>query len=219
MLEIVILAKLLLDVVKLLGLRVMESVHTVPLRFMRAATYWTFAMLTLAMLISFPPLNALIHGTHMVPAHVMGSMIGIDSMILWACLSVVIHELVGVRHPVATGRRVRAAVPLVNGLFTVFLITYLVRGWAAGWTRQLGPSAPDYSRLVALFPPVMAIAGAGLALTVFWMIGCWVVALVGGSRPQATTAMGTQETNGRAVSGHDAPQPSVGLATARSEQD
>jgi nitric oxide reductase subunit B len=46
------------------------------------AKTWSFINLLTALLISIPPLNAVIHGTHVVFAHAMGSMIGVDSFIL-----------------------------------------------------------------------------------------------------------------------------------------
>ena len=47
-----------------------------------AAKWWTCAVLFGAILISIPPLNAVIHGTYVVTGHAMGAMIGIDTMIL-----------------------------------------------------------------------------------------------------------------------------------------
>jgi len=176
MLEIVILLKVLLD---LLGLRratpVADDLRVVD-RFARLATIWTSLLLLLALLISVPPLNALIHGTHVVVAHSMGSMIGIDSMILWAAFAYILRDLA--RRPEALARRrVRAAVPLINLFLLVFLAAYLARGVAAGWARYAGPSAPDLSRLVQAFPLVMVHAGLGLAAAVLWILGHWVVAL------------------------------------------
>lgn len=48
----------------------------------KAAKYWSVAILGSAVLISIPPLNAIIHGTYAVTGHAMGATIGIDTMIL-----------------------------------------------------------------------------------------------------------------------------------------
>ncbi len=177
MLEMIILAKVFLDI---LAARKSppptEGLH-VPDRFIRLATLWTFLLLLLALMISLPPLNALIHGTHVVVAHSMGSMVGIDSMILWAGLSYVLWYLVGARHPVVGGARVSAAVPFVNLFLLVFLTTYLARGIAAAWLRYFGPSAPDFSLLMGAFPIVMVLSGFGLSVTVLWILGNWLVVL------------------------------------------
>jgi len=77
MLETIILARVFLD---LLALRRSTS-EGLPLGvadwFFRSAALWMFILLALALTISIPPINALIHGTHVVVAHSMGSMLGI----------------------------------------------------------------------------------------------------------------------------------------------
>ncbi len=177
MLETVILAKCFVDIVATRRTpRAAEDLQ-IPDRFVRSGMVWTFLMLVLALSISVPPLNALIHGTHVVVAHSMGSMIGIDSMILWAALSYVLWHLVGPRHPVVRGARVRAAVPLVNAFFFVLWIAFLARGVAAGWVRYAGPSAPDLSLVVQVFPVVMVVSGFGFGAAVLWILANWLIAL------------------------------------------
>ncbi|MCC6230313.1 MAG: cbb3-type cytochrome c oxidase subunit I [Phycisphaerales bacterium] len=51
-----------------------------------ATTTWTFVGLTLSIVISVPPVNALVHGTLVVAGHAMSSMVGIDTMGLLAVL-------------------------------------------------------------------------------------------------------------------------------------
>ncbi|MFQ5844077.1 MAG: cbb3-type cytochrome c oxidase subunit I, partial [Planctomycetota bacterium] len=87
MLETIILLKVFRDLLALRRAAPATDDLRVPDRFVRSATLWTFLMLLLSVAIAVPPLNALIHGTHVVVAHSMGSMIGIDSMILWAALA------------------------------------------------------------------------------------------------------------------------------------
>ena len=177
MLEMFILAKCFLDILAARKTPRATAELQVPDGFVRSATLWTFLMLALALSISVPPLNALIHGTHVVVAHSMGSMIGIDSMILWAALSYILWHLLGPNHLVVRGARARWAVPLVNIFLFVFLAAFLARGVAAGWTRYVGPSAPDFSVLVQVFPIVMVVSGLGLGATLLWMLGHWLTAL------------------------------------------
>ncbi|MFQ5668977.1 MAG: cbb3-type cytochrome c oxidase subunit I [Acidobacteriota bacterium] len=177
MLETIILAKVLFD---LLGLRRAPSMPDdlrVPERFVRAAMLWTFLMLLLSLLIAIPPLNAFIHGTHVVVAHSMGSMLGINSMILLGAFAYAMRSLKGAEHPVVKGARVRSAVPWVNLFLGVFWLAFLARGLAAAMVRYLGPSAPDYSLVVQAFPPVVLISGAGLVLSLLWIFSQWVLAL------------------------------------------
>ncbi len=189
MLEIIILAKVLLDLLSLRKSSTATNDHRISDSFLRSTTGWVFLMLTLSLLISVPPLNALIHGTHVVVAHSMGSMLGIDSMILWAAFSYLLWYLVGAAHPVVSGARVRLAIPFINIFLVIFWFAYLIRGLAAGWIRYFGPSAPDFSVLIEdTFPLVMVASGFGLALAVLWMLAHWLVALGPLSRAAPVTA-------------------------------
>jgi nitric oxide reductase subunit B len=181
MLETIILAKVFLDLIRTLR-KTRAADRPVNDRLIRSGTLWTFLMLVLAIGIAIPPLNALIHGTHVVVAHSMGAMIGIDSMILWAALTCLLEEVVGPDHPTIGGRRFRVAIPMINVFLLVFLLAYLARGAAVGWARYLGAAAPDPSPLLEVFPLVMVLAGVGLAVTVLWMILLWMGALIGAFR-------------------------------------
>ena len=58
-----------------------------------AAKLWTAAIVGSAILISIPPLNAIIHGTYVVAGHAMGAMIGIDTMILFGAIIWILAEI------------------------------------------------------------------------------------------------------------------------------
>ncbi|HEX9729590.1 MAG TPA: cbb3-type cytochrome c oxidase subunit I [Gemmatimonadales bacterium] len=62
-----------------------------------AAKWWTVAILFSSVLISIPPLNAVIHGTYVVTGHAMGATIGIDTMILLGGVFWVLGEFLGRR--------------------------------------------------------------------------------------------------------------------------
>ncbi len=182
MLETIILAKVFLDLIRTMR-KTRGADRPVNDRLIRSGTLWTFLMLLIALAIAVPPLNALIHGTHVVVSHSMGAMIGIDSMILWAALVCLMEEVVGADHPTIGGHRFRLAIPLINIFLLVFLLSYLARGAAVGWARYLGASAPDPSPLLEAFPWIMVLAGLGLAVTILWMILQWMGALIGALRP------------------------------------
>ena len=57
-----------------------------------ASKYWTVFILLSAVLISIPPLNAIIHGTYVVTGHAMGATIGIDTMILLGAIIWILGE-------------------------------------------------------------------------------------------------------------------------------
>jgi nitric oxide reductase subunit B len=185
MTEVVILAKLWFDLWRLLRRGPAAPDLALPLRFAASVTGWTFFMLGLAMLISVPPLNVFAHGTHVVVAHVMGAMIGIDSMILWAGLAWALRVLVGPDHAVVRSAALRRSVTLVDLLLALFLCVFLVRGTAAGLTQTLGPEAPDWSLWVSRFPNAMAVLGHALALVCLWIVGRLGVAFVTTLRARA----------------------------------
>ena len=57
-----------------------------------ASKYWTVFILLSAVLISIPPLNAIIHGTYAVTGHAMGATIGIDTMVLLGAIMWILSE-------------------------------------------------------------------------------------------------------------------------------
>jgi nitric oxide reductase subunit B len=69
-----------------------------------AAKWWTVAILFTSLLISVPPLNAVIHGTYVVTGHAMGATIGIDTMILLGALFFILGESGRNRDPGAAAR-------------------------------------------------------------------------------------------------------------------
>lgn len=171
MLEIVILARVLLDVLALSRQEPVTDRYRIAMQFIRGATLWTCLLLGLSLAIAIPPLNALIHGTHVVVAHSMGSMLGIDSMILWAAFAYLLCQLQCSDRACARGR---TAILLVNVSLFVFLSAFLARGLATGWTRYAGASAPDLSYVLALFPGVMVTAGVVLAAAALWIVSHWI---------------------------------------------
>lgn len=183
MLELVILAKVFLDLGKLLKGRTESSSHPVIGGFMRSATLWTFLMLTLSIVIAVPPLNAVLHGTHAVSAHVMGAMVGIDSMILWAAMAYLVSQVVGADHRSLQKPSICWAVRLVNVFLFGFILVYLLRGASAGWSRYAGAAASDHSEFVALFPTLMMVFGAGLMVSVLWILFHWMSALLRSKDP------------------------------------
>jgi len=82
MLEIIILFRVMSDLVRLTNLK--GKSYSTAEQFLNSSKWWTFLNLIISIIISIPPLNSLIHGTHVIVAHAMGTTIGIDTMILLA---------------------------------------------------------------------------------------------------------------------------------------
>jgi hypothetical protein len=91
MMEIVILCRALYDL-----LRLFRTQSAGPFCAARgsfaASKYWSVFILLSAVLISVPPLNAIIHGTYAVTGHAMGATIGIDTMVLIGALIWILGE-------------------------------------------------------------------------------------------------------------------------------
>jgi nitric oxide reductase subunit B len=188
MIEVILLAKVAVDLWNLRRKAPAPPDLAVPARFASSVTFWTFLMLATAIAMSVPPVNSLIHGTHIVTAHAMGTMIGIDSMILWCALSWAVRQLAGPDHAAVRDPWMRRAVTVVDVTLVAFLATFAIRGASAGLNRQLGPSAPDLSRFVAAFPALMVAIGWTLAFTALWMVHRWMRAFAGALRGAAAEA-------------------------------
>jgi nitric oxide reductase subunit B len=62
-----------------------------------ASKYWSVFIVMSSILISIPPLNAIIHGTYAVTGHAMGATIGIDTMVLLGAIIWILGEHLGAR--------------------------------------------------------------------------------------------------------------------------
>ena len=144
--------------------------HHLAFRFLMAADYWIFFNVFLATLISIPAINVYTHGTHITVAHVMGATIGINSMLLLACI------FDQASAPQNTTLQFRGFVSvgfwMVNVALTVFIISLLSTGvLRAYW--QMDPTPIPFSELMKQSIPFFILfATAGFFLLVgFSMIG------------------------------------------------
>jgi nitric oxide reductase subunit B len=168
MLEIIILVIVFKEVVAAMAKqrRLYEREPTVTDRLFGLSKTWNLFLLTVALLISVPPLNALIHGTHVVMAHAMGSMLAIDSYILLGVFAVLLTDVFPKRevHELAVhSPAVRRAVEGLNVCLAALVILLLARGLTTGVTRYLGLLEPGW---VASFPLAFAALGIGVG----WML-------------------------------------------------
>jgi nitric oxide reductase subunit B len=164
MTEILILARVAWDVVAIASV---GAARDDARRFLCASKWWSTAMLLTAILISVPPLNALIHGTHVVTAHAMGTEIGIDSMILLGALA----WALGTREVSPVG-----AWSAALNVSAAALVTWLhVSGLVVGLARYRGLPAPEW--LVVSNPVLFAVAGFATAACLFGVTWRFVPAL------------------------------------------
>ncbi|MCZ6835269.1 MAG: cbb3-type cytochrome c oxidase subunit I [Planctomycetota bacterium] len=92
MTEIILLARVVWDISAMVKKRGPACAGAIEL-FITAAKWWTCFMLASSIVISIPPLNALIHGTPVIMGHGMGAEIGIDGMVLFATFCWLIKEM------------------------------------------------------------------------------------------------------------------------------
>ncbi|HOO08676.1 MAG TPA: cbb3-type cytochrome c oxidase subunit I [Cyclobacteriaceae bacterium] len=145
--------------------------HLVPYRFLWAADVWILVNLFLAIAMSVPAINVYTHGTHITVAHVMGTTIGINTMLLMAvCFDVLGENLqFGKRHQ----RQVANGYLIVNGSLFVFFMALVGAGIQRSvW--QMDPQAGPFGEMVKGLVPyfvVFTLAGififTGFALIVY----------------------------------------------------
>jgi nitric oxide reductase subunit B len=125
-----------------------------------AARWWTVAILFTAVLISVPPVNALIHGTYVVTGHAMGATIGIDTMILLGAVLWVMPDATGRAADPAGARAapaVRRAIVGLNLGVAALVLWLHVSGLVTALTRIR--LSPDESYV----PPPWLGASNGIA--------------------------------------------------------
>ncbi|MEE8142710.1 MAG: cbb3-type cytochrome c oxidase subunit I [Planctomycetota bacterium] len=166
MTEIVILARVIWDVAQMVARRVGGSAFHSVRYFLVSAKWWTIAVLFTAILISIPPVNTLIHGTHVVTAHAMGSEIGIDTMVLFAGITLILTEIFRRRSGSDAALHSKALHRYANGfnVCAALLVVWLnISGSVVGYTRYLVLAQPVWFTVSGPF----IFMGLGLAAGVF----------------------------------------------------
>ncbi len=137
-----------------------KNIHSLPYRFLMIADFWIFLNLILAILISIPGVNIFTHGTHITVAHVMGTTIGINTMILLA----VAFDLLGNECQSLNKSRIVKATWLVNGSLLLFIGSLLAAGIQRG-TWQMDHANTSFGEMMkGLIPFFMMFWVAGVLL-------------------------------------------------------
>ena len=128
-----------------------------------AAKWWVVAILFTSLLISVPPINAVIHGTYVVTGHAMGATIGIDSMILLGALFWILGEFLsrsdGQEARVLDSVQMRRLLIGLNVSVAALVAWLHVAGLVTGVTRMgFAPGEP-------YIPPAWLGASSGLVFT------------------------------------------------------
>ncbi len=134
------------------------------------ATLWTFLSLALSIAISIPPVNALIHGTFVVAAHAMGSMLGIDTLALLA-----VHAWMQRRDNPTAPTAARWPVVALNAGMLALWATFLAIGTDDSLQRWTAGILPSASLWPGWFGAAFVSGGALIVAGVFGLTGCWVL--------------------------------------------
>lgn len=199
MLEILIFAKACLDIVRSSNMLSSCGRSKTPALLFVFATIWTWAQLFVSILMSIPPINAFIHGTPVVTAHAMGTMIAIDSMMLWAVAYFVVSKTYPARAASLNRPSIQYWVVATNVFLFVFWGGIMLKGVSFGWERYTGQELFFTSVINQYYPAFFAIVGLGLTLATMSMImPCFRVLLsrtAGVSRNGVTNMKTNSQTN------------------------
>lgn len=131
--------------------------------------WWNVVNLLISILISVPFLNSIIHGTQVVFAHVMGSMIGIDSMVLFAVLAFLIFD--------NKSLYLKFLIPLITILnisLFIFVSFFCFVGVKNGFSVYLGQSIGTLNVFVPL-PLVLNLLSVFLFLSLVGIISIYIL--------------------------------------------
>lgn len=170
MTEIVILAKVVADTLAI-ARKSRGPAGTDGITMLLSATrWWTLVSLVLAILISVPPWNALIHGTLVVAGHAMGSMLGIDTMGLLAVLAW--FHLDDRRGAARIARWPIVALNLGIGILWASFLLVGVQDSLRRWEFGILPSRSVWP---GWFGPTFAASGLLIAIAVVALTWSWVL--------------------------------------------
>jgi len=135
-------------------------------KFLKAADFWVFLNIILALLFSIPAINFFTHGTHITVAHSMGTTIGINTTILLASTFFIIQK-VRPNYNISTVF-IKRSYYLFNGSLFFFFCTLLYAGVKkSNWmyfTKDVHFSEMQdglYATYIAFF-----VFGVGLAISI-----------------------------------------------------
>ncbi|MHC4380521.1 MAG: cbb3-type cytochrome c oxidase subunit I [Planctomycetota bacterium] len=168
MAEIILFARVIWDIAAMVKAKRPSPPCGIQL-FLTAAKWWTAFILGTSLILSIPPINALLHGTRAVMGHAMGAEIGIDAMAIFAAFTWMLVELQerrGVSAEIFSSMRYRRW-----GLGFNAGVVGLV-----GWLTLSGVITAFY-RYDGLASPAWVMQGGPYLFAVFGVIAGWYLVL------------------------------------------
>lgn len=177
MTEWVVLAHIIYSWVKSLTAEDKEE-YCMVYKFLKAADFWVFLNIILALLFSIPAINFFTHGTHITVAHSMGTTIGINTTILLASVFFIVQKVLPNYN--ITTVFIKRMYYLFNGTLFFFFCTLLYAGVKrSNWmyfTKDVHFSEMQdglYSTYIAFF-----VFGVGLAISIVMLAIILIKALL-----------------------------------------
>ncbi len=162
MTELIILAKIIGNWKSSLT-EAQKDFHLLPYKFIVASDFWIFANLTLALAISVPAINIFTHGTHITVAHAMGSMIGINTMILLASCIFLIEDIAKHEYTIGEKKAITGGFWILNFSLVIFFIALLFAGAEKGLLIiEDKLSFQEIMQHISPFLTLFTIAGFGI---------------------------------------------------------
>jgi hypothetical protein len=174
MTEAIILIRVMSDIARMSSRRKGDPFNSTRC-FIVAARWWTCAMLFTSLLLSVPPLNALVHGTHVVTAHAMGTEIGIDSMVLFAAVSWILSEFLTRRtgaDAVLHSPSMRFRIVGLNVMAAALIVWLNISGIIVGYMRYQLLPPPEWLQSCNYY--VFVGVGSGTALFLMALVATWL---------------------------------------------
>ncbi|MHC5062824.1 MAG: cbb3-type cytochrome c oxidase subunit I, partial [Planctomycetota bacterium] len=169
MLEGIILLHLIYGITQMLKNKQQDGEYSASTGYMVSAKWWTTIMLVGGIAISVPQFNSLIHGTHMVVGHAMGTELGIDTMILFGAVTYLLSDLYR-SCPQALARlsnpAVRRQTRLLNWAMALLVTWLSVSGTVHGIYRYEGLPAPDWIGWAWFLFPICGFLVGGMLVMV-----------------------------------------------------
>ena len=159
MTEWIILIKIIYDFVKGIS-KEKKKEHLLAYKFLIAADVWVFLNLIIALLISIPAINYHTHGTHITVSHTMGTMIGINTMILLASIGYIISKI----QPIFKyNTLIKVAYQILNYSLLFFLTTLVIAGIRRSkWMYTKAASFSEMQEGLSGVYQVMTFTGFGV---------------------------------------------------------
>lgn len=177
MTEWIVLAHIIYSWIKSLSSKEKKE-YSMAYKFLKAADFWVFLNIILALLFSIPAINFFTHGTHITVAHSMGTTIGINTTILMASVFFIAHKLQPNFNLETT--LAKQSYYVFNIMLLLFFCTLLYAGVIRSNWMYFTKDVPFSEMQNSLFTAYIAffVFGLGLAISIITLSSILIKTLI-----------------------------------------